>query len=371
VALVAGIAVAAIVHVVRTGGGDTAAPPTTAAETSTTTTPTDEEPEQLPAIVPLAGELREEGGVLWWSDERCQAKALDLASGGVVSLPGEHCRIWPSPGGNRVVATAASRSDALDGRGLVLFGYPAAEGERMLGEGTVIQHSPGVIASELVWAADERTVHVCVATRDGIVTDVVDADGGGVAALPDQCFPAMLDDGRLATVLGPLTVAVDGEPLLGRGDARALLPSVPRRAERVVSALGAGGDELVAGLAAVVKGRLLPTSAALAVVTRDGDIRFSAFLPEDVLPATAGLSPRGDALWYFDAGDGSAHVIQVPGGRELPPYGSRWVAWSPDGDYVALARGRSIVILRWPDGTEVERIPVAGNVVYWTRAPGQ
>ena len=121
----------------------------------------------------------------------------------------------------------------------------------------------------------------------------------------------------------------------------------------------------------VSKRRLLPSSAAVAVVAADGDIRFSAHLPADVLPAAVGLSPRGDALWYFDAADGNAHIVAIPGGREQPPYGARWVAWSPDGAYVALARERSLSIVTWPDGIEVEKIPVAANTVAWTRAPGE
>jgi hypothetical protein len=193
------------------------------------------------------------------------------------------------------------------------------------------------------------------------------APGFGVQR--DSCFPAVLPDGRYASVVGPASIVVDGRPLLSDAELERLLPSVPRRARRVVSALGAGDGEVVAAVTAIAKGRLLPSSAALAVVTAKGNVRFSAALRRDVLPAEVGLSPRGDALWYFDAADGSAHVIQVPGGRELPPYGARWVAWSPSGDYLAVAGERSVQIFTWPDGAEVEQLPVAANVLAWTRAP--
>jgi hypothetical protein len=365
---VAGIGVAAIVHVVRTGGDETAAPATTAAETSPTETTT-EERQPLPAILPLGGDLRREGGVLWWSDERCRAEAVDVSSGTVTSLPGEHCRIWPSPSGSAVVATAASRSDALDGRGLVLFGYPGADADRVLPAGSVVEHEPGVIASDVAWATDGQAMHVCVATREGTVVDTIALADGASAVSSDECFPAVLEDGRLATVVGPLGVTVGGHRLLGREDARVLLPSTGNGGRRVVTAVGGGDDELVVGLAAVSDTRLLPFSASVAVLAEGGAAPFFALLQPGALPAAVGLAPRGDALWFFDAGSGTAAIRDIPGGRQLPPLGARWLAWSPSGDFLAAATERSIRIYTWPDAVEVERIPVAANVVAWTRAP--
>ena len=332
---------------------------------------TAEEPPSLPAILPLAGELREAGGVIWWSDVSCEAGAVGLSSGTVSRIPAEHCRIWPAPSGSLVVTTATSRSDALDGRGLVQFSYPAPEGSRALGGRMVLTHEPGVIAGELAWPPTEELAFVCIATQEGTVVARVGGDppSGGLEER-DACLPAVLPDGRYVSVHPPASIVLDGRPLLSDADLELLLPNLPRRADRVISALGAGDGEIVVGLAVVSQRRLLPSSAALAVVSADGDIRFSAHLPADVLPAAVGLSPRGDALWYFDAADGTAHIVATPGGREQPPYGARWVAWSPDGAYVALARERSLTIVTWPDGIEVEKIPVAANTVAWTRAPG-
>jgi hypothetical protein len=310
--------------------------------------------------------------VLWWSDVRCQARALDLSSGAVSRIPGEHCRLWPAPSGSRVIVTATSRSDALEGKGLLQFSYPPPEGSQVLEGQTVLRHEPGVIASEVVWPRGEGVALACVATRDGTIVTGVGADpllAPGFGVQRDSCFPAVLADGRYASVVGPASIVVDGRALLSDAELERLLPSVPRRARRVVSGLGAGDGEVVAAVAAIVKGRLLPSSAALAVVTANGNVRFSASLRSDVLPAEVGLSPLGDALWYFDAADGSAHVIGLPGGRELPPYGARWVAWSPSGDYLAAAGERSVQIFTWPDGAEVEQLPVAANVLAWTRAP--
>jgi hypothetical protein len=368
VLLVAGIGVAAIVHVAQTGGDEAAGPSTTAAETAPTETTTEEQ-RPLPAILPLGGDLRREGGVLWWSDERCRAEAVEVSSGTVTSLPGEHCRIWPSPSGSAVVATAASRSDSLDGRGLVLFGYPGADASRVLPSGSVVEHEPGVIASEVAWATDERTMHVCVATREGTVVDTIALDGASHVRA-DECFPAILEDGRLATVVGPLGVTVGDRRLLGREEARTFLPSTGNGGRRVVTAVGGGDGELVVGLAAVSDTRLLPFTASVAVLAEEGGDPFFALLQPGTLPAAVGLAPRGDALWFFDAGTGTAAIRDIPGGRQLPPLGARWLAWSPSGDFLAAATERSIRIYTWPDAVEVERIPVAAAVVAWTRAPG-
>jgi hypothetical protein len=226
-----------------------------------------------------------------------------------------------------------------------------------------------VIASDVVWAADEQTVYSCVATREGAVVDTIVLGEGASSVSPDECFPAVLEDGRLATVAGPLGVTVAGQRLLGREAARALLPSTGDGGRRVVTAVGGGDGELVVGLAAVSDTRLLPFSATVAVLEAGGATRFSAFLPDGALPAAVGLAPRGDALWFFDAGSGTAAIRDIPGGRQLHPLGARWLAWSPGGDFLAAATERSIRIFTWPGAVEVERIPVAANIVAWTRAP--
>jgi hypothetical protein len=369
---VGAVAIAAIVQFVRSGEPEPVAQPTTTTATDTTATgPEPVEPEPLPGRLPLPGDLREAGGILWWSDVQCKSAALELSSGKITRIPAQHCRVWPSPSGSKVIATAASRSDALEGKGLVEFRFPAPQGAQALEAPVVLPHPPGVIASEVVWPADEQAGVTCVATQQGTVVAGVARDARAVApyAGEDACFPALLADGRLASAVGAASIVVDGAPILSDADLERLLPSVPRRAHRAVSALGGGEHELVAGLVIVSKRRLLPSSGVLAVITDAGEVRFSASLPEDVLPAAVGLSPDGKALWYFDASNATAHVRAIPGGREVLSYGARWVAWSPDGSYVALARDRSIAILTWPDGIEVQRIPVAASSVFWTLAP--
>jgi hypothetical protein len=360
------ILVAAIVNVIESGSSEepVRATGTTEAhldEHAPGPPDADELPEQLPALIPLPGQLREAGGTLWWSSVDCRAGILELGSGAVARVPGEHCRIWPSLDGSRAVALSARRSDALDGRGLVYL-VPANASER------VVAHTPGTIGSEVAWSPDESSFAVCLATREGTVVDVLRFLPGGPESLPGGCFPAWLGDGRLALAFQrPVSVRVGETQLLGPEDAAQLLPSVPEGSEPAVSALFGLGDHLVVGLAVVSPVRLLPAAAAV-VVLGAGGIEFQARLtPAGTLPAVVGLSPTGDALWYLDASENRAVLLSVPGGRRLlTNLQARWIAWSPGGRYLAAASELGIRILTWPGGEELVVVPVDASSVAWT-----
>jgi len=315
-------------------------------------------PETLPSLAPLPAPLREEGGVLWWSAEDCRAGRLELSSGAVEEFPGEHCRLWPSPDGSRAVAVATRRSDALAGRGLVL-----------LPGGEVLEHTPGFLGSEVAWAPDGAAFAVCIGTRDGTVVDFVQP---GFASIPiaDACFPGWHPYGSLALVpSGPAQIVVEGKTLLGRKDVARLLPTIADGARRAVSAVFGDARGLAVALVVVSDKRTLPLSAAVAVMSPSGETVFTAFLGSGVLPTAIALAPDGRALSYFDAGTGEAHVLLLPDGRVIGTDDARWLAWSPDGLYLAAATARGIVVTRWPSGEEVAVVPVRADDVAWTRAP--
>ena len=91
-----------------------------------------------------------------------------------------------------------------------------------------------------------------------------------------------------------------------------------------------------------------------------GKIQF----PADVLRRH--LSPE---QCFAAADECGAPIVSIPGGRRVPIFDARWVAWSPDGSQVATATEQGIVLRRWPDGQELARIPVDAADVSWSRGP--
>jgi WD40-like Beta Propeller Repeat len=364
---VAAITVAATVNHIQTRGETIARPPPVDTERGATVENDRERGEEtrpgpLPSVLPLPGELREAGGILWWSDDRCRAASLELSSGAVEVLADKHCRLWPAPDGAHAVALAENQPGGLEGRGLVLI-------EGRAGAGRVIAHTAGFLVSEPAWAADGLTFAACFGTRKGLVTDLRALDGAGQSG-NGLCFPAWAELGFAAARIDPPSLELGGETVLGAKDLEKLLPSVPEDAHREVSALGAGpGDRLAVAVVAVSAARALPLSAALAVVSRVGAIEFSARLTRDTLPAAIGLSPDGTALWYLDAGKGVAVLLNLPGGRRRVPYDARWVSWSPDGRYMAAATDQGIELSTWPNGEELAVLQVKAASLTWTRSP--
>ncbi len=362
-----GVAVAALVNVAREG-------PHGEPVRAATTAQTDQEPpgrtdpdslqEELPNLVPLPAELREAGGMLWWSTPECEAGYLEISSGAVTRLRGDRCRIWPAPDGGAAVALVSSPSDPLEGHGLE-YVAPTQAVQR------AVSHTPGVIASEVAWDPESLRFALCLGTRTGTVVDIYHSAPGGHEGREGVCFPAWLGDGGLALAdAGGVSVRVDDRLLLGLKAAAEILPSVPEGAARRVSALGARGDRLVVGLAVVSPARPRPLSSAVALLAPDGDVEFQAWLaPQGSLPTAVGLSPAGDALWYFDATGGRTVVLSVPGGRRLSPFPARWISWSPDGRYVAAATVGGLSVLRWPDGERLAVVPVDAATVAWTGSP--
>jgi hypothetical protein len=369
------LAVAALVNFVQSTSEPESAKPPPAAE-QTETQPTDTGgalPGVLPEIIPLPGELRQAGGLLWWAGGECEARVLELSSGAVTGVSGRRCRIWPQPHGASAAVPVSEGEAGADPSlaGLAILDYPAPEGERVLGGSAELRHSPGFVASEVVWAPRGERVAVCVVGDEGPVVDVLRADGARSSSIENACFPAFLADGRLAVVRGSASIELGGQPLVGEATAEALLPSVSEQARRLVTSLGSGRGRVVAGYAAIDPSQGVPTSAAVAVLEPDGTIEFSAHLRPDALPAATGLAPDGSAVWYYDATSGVAVVLEIPGGRRLQPFRARWLSWSPDGDYLAAATDDGIGVYTWPDERQVAEINTRADILTWTEQPQQ
>ena len=366
---VAAIAVAAVVNVVRSDGS-AAAPVEPAADAETQPVDTGGTlPGELPEILTLPSDLRAEGGVLWWFGTGCGARAVDLSSGLVTRGPPGTCDLWPSADGGRAIASVAP--DEEGGYGIVPVTYPPSEGETVFAGEEKIDGALALF-TPTAWHPDGKHVAVCE-PRDGqIFLDVLDLENGtrgaevnvGTGGITGFCQASFLSDGRLAVVRDGTTVEVDGRDIFGEEDAVRLLPDVSS-GTRSITALGAGGGLLVVGLRSDV-----PPAAAIAALRPDGTIVFSAALRPDVFPAAAGVAPDGQSLWYLNGTSGAAAILEIPGGSRYELYRARWLAWSPDGNYMAavVREGIEIISLR-NGGRLLTTLDVPADIVTWTERP--
>jgi len=294
----------------------------------------------------------------------CTIGSVDLSSGSVVTSRRKHCRVWPAPDGESAVALAEPRSSALSGMGLDLLDE---RGRREV----VVRHTPGFLGSEIAWGPDGRAFAVCFATRRGTTVDVIGAGGRRLARRPG-CFPAWLTSGGLVTASGPPgTLEVDRRPFPGARQLGDLLPA-PRRGESVhVSAVASGAGRLGVAVVALRRTRTVPASAAIALFSEAGRTEFAGRLESRSLPVIVGVAPDGRGLWYYEATDGMAVVLQAPGWDRFRLPGARWVSWSPSGTFLAAATDQEIRLLDWPSGNEVATIPVDAADVAWAPGPSK
>ena len=364
---VVAIAVAAVVNFVRSDG--TAAPVAEAPEAETETQPADTGgalPGQLPEIITLPSDLRQEGGLLWWAGGDCQASVLDLSSGLVVAAPAGTCDIWPSPDGARAIASAAP--DGAGGQSAVTpFTYPPPEGATVLAGGEVVENALPLLTPS-AWHPGSDRVAVCTPSAVGIFVDVLDLEDGtrdsvaniGGGGISGFCQASFLADGRLAVVRDGVRIELDGREIFGVRDATRLLPD----ASPGITALGAGGDLLAVGLRSD-----RPAAAAIAAITPDGTVEFSAHLRPDSYPTVVGIEPDGRSLWYLNATSGNAAILEIPGGRRSEIYRAGWLAWSPDRAYLATVVREGIEIISLRTGRLLTTLDVPANVVSWTKRP--
>jgi hypothetical protein len=365
---VVAIAVAAVINFVRSDGS--AAPVAEPPDAETETQPPDTGgalPGQLPEIVTLPSDLRQEGGLLWWAGGNCEASVLDLSSGLVVDAPAGTCDIWPSPGGATAIATAAP--DESNGMTAVVpFTYPPPEGATVLVGEKVVENALPLLTPS-AWHPGRDRVAVCSSHAVGTFVDVLDLEDGtrdsvaniGGGGITGFCQASFLEDGRLAVVRDGVRVEIDGRQVFGVRDATRLLPD----ASPAITALGAGDGMLAVGLRSDQ-----PAAAAIAAITPDGIVDFFARLRPESYPAVVGVAPDGRSLWYLDATSGSASILEIPGGRRSETYRAGWLAWSPDGNYLAKVVREGIEIVSLQTGRLLTTLDVPANIVSWTKRPG-
>lgn len=358
------VAVAAVVNVVEHGvdgaKAPPALPPTLAATTEAEPGPAVTEPPEADlAAVELPEGVRRSGGTLWWATGGCAVGTADLATGELRTRPDAHCRLWASPADGFAAAVTSRRSEALEGHGLIVL-RPRPDGRE-----TRLGHTPGYIEGDVAWSPDGLQLAVCSATRTRVVVDLI-PPMKGPSHLRGRCFPAWLPDGRLVTAEPSTLRVLAGDGVLAGPElARALLPATRAGAVRAFSALAAARGLVAVALVTARPHELLPDAAAIAVLGEDGRVVYRARLRPGVFPTGLGLAPDGSAVWYYDAGAGSAVLVSMPGGRRLPYFDVRRFAWSPDGRWLAVAGRSAIEVFSWPDGSLAATIPVAAADLAW------
>jgi hypothetical protein len=276
--------------------------------------------------------LRSASGTLWWSsDNSCRIGLLRPRGLVVRQLPGEHCRVWPSPSGRLAVATVGTPAYLLVNRRLSVLrrvGAPLPD----------VQHPVGYLDAPVAWSPGERALAVCLQTDRGVALARITLAPRATRLVPHRCDPAWLPDGRL--------VVADGARLLVGGrqvlDARVALG----RADAAVMAVADGGGLIVASVASEAADGVVQPPGLLVVLRPDGRQVLRRPLPATAWAAEVGVAPDGSAVWWFDAQANDAHLEPLRGAR-LPadaPTTARWYAWSPRGRFVAAATASGIVV---------------------------
>jgi len=302
--------------------------------------------------------LRQEGGLLWWSTQDCTAGWFALGIGRVYSVPGRHCRVWPAPNGYRTLLSSGRGSDLLQIDSLVSV--------KQDGSQVAVPHTAGLITGDLAWSPDGAVVAGCVRGAKGPVLDLLYPDGP--QETPGACLPAWTGAGYLVTTVpSPPEVRVGRHVVLSQEQAAALLPSAPKPARLVLSAVSAAGDRIAVALIALDPTLAKPLASTIAVLSADGRVVFRLSLGRE-LPSRIGLSHDGSAIWYLDATDGLAELIRIKDDTRLPQIGAHLYAWSPDGRYLATATDHGLLITKWPGGWYVATLPIAASDLSWSKA---
>src|SRR5919197_488525 len=81
-------------------------------------------------------------------------------------------------------------------------------------------------------------------------------------------------------------------------------------------------------------------------------------------PATTPTNrTRRRALWYWDSLRDQAIALSIPDGHRVGPRDADWLAWSPDGHFVAAATRSGLAVSTWPGGERMALFPLLAHDV--------
>jgi hypothetical protein len=306
--------------------------------------------------------LRQAGGWIWWTDEHCHAKGMNLITLRTREAEGLHCRIWPNPQGSVALATVGSPAEAASERRLAVIDL---FDPRAVREIATVHHQEGLLASPVSWRADGRAAAFCITTQYGTAVIRVSAGDLVQREIRGVCDPAWVNGTRLA-VTRKDEVLVGGRALpLGRELAR-----VTHGAPATITALAAEGERLAIGVARSAQfGRLVPPMS-LVVSDTSGSASISVRPGESGPFNEVGIAPDGHAAWYLDPDTGRASL--APGLRsggypvDIPRTAFAY-AWSPDGRFLAVAAPRDVRLFDWRTGETATISFVSARTLAWVR----
>jgi hypothetical protein len=304
------------------------------------------------------GMLRSAGGRIWWSDSVCRLHVEVLATGHVGVVPGVHCRIWPSPDGQIVVATTGPPSSLLINRKLSIISGTS------LRQIALLHHRLGYLDSPVSWAPDGASFEFCVKTADGYAV-LRDVKPWRHADRPryGECNPVDGEGGPDLASIVPGDVTLNGK-VLGWIQRLASANGVPPPTLRI-TALAAHGRQVAVGLATQGKFGTVGTPAQF-VVLEGGQVRFTEPVIGSGTVSEVGFSPNGAAVWYESAPSDQIELAGEGGMSGKIPTTARRYAWSTDSVFVAVAEPTSIEVFNWRTGQEATIPGISAHDLAWT-----
>jgi hypothetical protein len=321
-AIVAGVVLLggfALADSFRSRGGDLSQPTATTA-TEAGPTPRPEAPANWPA-----GRIR---GTLVFTDARdCRVRVIGLA-GGRERPTGElvgFCNLWAAPIGQRIAYSTGGV------RGSTGESFAVVDLRRAGIELATFQN----LAGEVLWSPDAQRLAWCTESGVGQEFEIGTERPRSLARCPIAYTP----DGRLAFAFGTRLV-VDGR-------------TVVRERWPIMSAHWGGDESLLVVLAGGTVRRYAGGGGRVGVY----EIRL--ITDRDVIP-----SPDNCAVLYSEPG--RIHVADVGcAGLQVRSFIGFDVAWSPDGQWVAVADAQQIEFHNLLTGDEVLVWPARARELYW------
>lgn len=323
---VAAIGVFAAVDAVRGDhqrAGDAASSPTPAGVVT-------ERPEPVPEAPSAFVGLPAPGRLVFTDGRDCRVRAVDVRNGVELPLPrlGGTCALWAPPAGRAIaygvanqgadsLATASFRLVDLRRPRENLGGYRALFGF-------------------LVWSRDGRRAAWCGQSRRGF-----DLEVGGAARTLEDCPSAFTPDGRIAYARGN-RVVVDEKTVL--------------TVDGAVTSIHWGDDGSI-GIG--VQGeRVERWAGGKRVAVLDLPRRLEGRLPR--------LSPDNCAAIFVRPGRVELLSLGCFGGDAPRAFAENAAAWSPDGQWIAVAEPETIVFYRVVGHREVVRWLASADELAWT-----